>query len=288
MSSVNTYRKSDIPEHLLKYFQPAEMGLEPTLDGYVTAMRDLFRDVRRVLRDDGTLWLNLGDTFIGGGRGGGNKQDTNRGSTHGRFGVPDSLEPKNLAGIPWRVAFALQADGWILRNDIIFSKPNPMPESVTDRCTKAHEYVFMFAKQPKYHFDAEAIAECAAGGREKFIGDYYGAKGLDVSRMDHGRHNATIAATRSCRTVWEMVSENYPGAHFAVMPRKLAERCILAGCPAGGTVFDPFGGSGTTAWVAQRNGCKSISVELNEEYCEMFAKRFEQRSLPGFAEEVHV
>jgi len=247
-------------------------------------MVEVFREVRRVLREDGTLWLNLGDSYAGNATSGG--PNRNDGGPAVRVaGVPtkigENLKPKDLCGIPWRVAFALQADGWYLRQDIIWHKPNPMPESVTDRCTKAHEYVFLMAKSTRYYYDAEAIDEPLAGVPH--------APGNKATKDDgHLRNDFGTEAVsrlwgqsgrRNRRSVWTVCTKPYSGAHFAVMPPDLVKPCILAGCPEGGVVLDPFMGSGTVAAVAQDAGRRAIGIELNPEYCKLIAKRFKQRRI---------
>jgi DNA modification methylase len=252
MCIVNIYRKSEIPEHLQKWFEPVEIGLESTPEAYVARMVEVFREVRRVLRDDGTCWLNLGDSYAR--QGGDNaKRDPSKlmggqalsvaaGGYASGNNLCDGLKPKDLVGIPWRVAFALQADGWWLRQDIIWHKPNPMPESVRDRCTKAHEYVFLLTKSERYFYDAEAIkvdASSATIERNKhgfngaFKGQFRGTPGEE--RFQDGR---PIEAPEFCkdgkanrRSVWTITTKPYSGAHFAVMPPDLVEPCILAGCP---------------------------------------------------------
>jgi DNA modification methylase len=211
----------------------SQIGLEPTFAEYVETMRAVFAEVRRMLRKDGTLWLNLGDSYCSGGRstwrsGASENKGQDVLNDMSRPAQPDGLKPKDLIGIPWRVAFALQADGWYLRQDIIWSKPNPMPESVTDRCTKAHEYLFLLAKSERYYYDADAIAETLvckphAPGNMK----------LDASRNDHDRMQNVWGAngTRNRRSVWEVASAPFSEAHFATFPPALIEPCILAGCP---------------------------------------------------------
>jgi DNA modification methylase len=265
---------------LRDYGMDGQMGLEATPDAFVAGMVELFREVRRVLRDDGTLWLNLGDSYAASGMGGNptesahRKQATNSGSLiHGRK-APDGSKPKDLIGIPWRVALALQADGWYLRQDIIWSKPNPMPESVTDRCTKAHEYIFMLSKSARYYFDAEAIAEPVA--REfwnESVGPAYMTK--RDGRADGGKRQGAgpMDGTRNKRSVWTVASQPFSGAHFATFPPALIEPCILAGCPKGGTVLDCFGGAGTTGLVADRLGRDAILIELNPEYAALAQDR---------------
>ncbi len=284
-----------------------QLGLEPTPEEYVAKMVAVFREVRRVLREDGTLWLNLGDSYnaYNANRGPSTSiSDGNNGRDHpaaDRGLSCASLKPKDLCGIPWRVAFALQADGWWLRQDIIWAKPNPMPESCTDRCTKAHEYIFLLTKSARYYYDADAIAESrsdsnesrfraiqkhgGAGGGEEVSGaanpdnPYYhhaakrGLHGVGTTfGGDPGKRNA--------RSVWTITTQPYPGAHFATFPPKLIEPCILAGCKEGGVVLDPFIGSGTVAEVARKNGCKYLGIELNAEYIKLAEKRLAQGVLP--------
>jgi DNA modification methylase len=257
---------------LRDYGNDGQLGLEPTPDEYVANMVAVFREVRRVLADDGTLWLNLGDSYAGGGRGG----------LQGHS--PEGLKPKDLVGIPWRVAFALQADGWWLRQDIIWHKPNPMPESVTDRCTKAHEYVFLLSKSARYFYDAPAVSESAvtpAGvtwQQRKAAGVASNNRGAsqvgNVRTHGSGDHNLTRQdGQRNRRSVWTIATKPYSGAHFAVMPADLVEPCILAGSKSGDTVLDPFTGSGTVGMVALRHGRKFIGVELNPEYAQLAESR---------------
>ena len=242
---------------LRDYGADGQLGLEDTPADHVANMVDVFREVRRVLREDGTLWLNYGDTYAATGSG---------------------LKPKDLCGIPWRVAFALQEDGWWLRQDIIWHKPNPMPESCTDRCTKSHEYIFLLAKSPRYYYDADAVREPNSDPtRTNFE---RGVK-LDKSRKDLASWSKPYkpAAGRNLSSVWNIPVISYPGAHFATFPHDLVKPCIMAGCPDGGTVLDPFTGSGTVAEVARANGCKFVGAELNPEYIELAKKRLQQRGL---------
>ncbi len=234
---------------LRDYGNPAQIGLEKTPDAYVAEMVAVFREVRRVLSDDGTLWLNLGDSYAGAaspgshraGSGGGDGRGIDERGQRNRNGLArvEGVASKNLLGIPWRVAFALQADGWILRSDVIWHKPNPMPESVTDRPTKAHEYVFLFARSPRYFYDAKAIEEPATD-RER--------------------------ETRNRRTVWTVASQPFSGAHFATMPPDLVDPCVLAGSRPGDVVLDPFAGAGTTGLVALKHQRRFFGVELNPTY----------------------
>ncbi|HAM54320.1 MAG TPA: site-specific DNA-methyltransferase, partial [Candidatus Rokubacteria bacterium] len=266
---------------LRDYGVDGQLGLESTPEEYVARMVAVFREVWRVLRDDGTLWLNLGDSYAGGGCGARNperwpKQSRNdHVPTHAKTaGAP---KPKDMCGIPWRAAFALQADGWYLRSDIIWSKPNPMPESVADRPTKAHEYVFLMSKRERYHYDAEAIREADDGqdhGRTVLGGpSLEPSGGLRPAHNFPDPHLGSHPAGRNRRTVWTIATQPYPDAHFATYPEKLVEPCVLAGCPVGGTVLDPFAGSGTTGAVACRLGRNFVGIELNPEYAAMAERR---------------
>jgi DNA modification methylase len=271
---------------LRDYGHDDQIGLESTPEEYVSQMVAVFREVRRVLRDDGTMWLNLGDSY-GGAKGdtltgfGRSVKNEGRGGlvAGGRVTKCSSLKPKDLVGIPWRVAFALQADGWYLRQDIIWHKPNPMPESVRDRCTKAHEYVFLMAKSERYFYDADAIAEPAvyAGTEQSFSSPYKNAgrgSGKQASGNEkEGAQPITLGDTRNRRSVWSVSTKPYAGAHFAVMPPDLVEPCIKAGCPVGGTVLDPFNGSATVGLVALQLQRQYLGIELNPEYCELSVKR---------------
>lgn len=272
---------------LRDYGHEGQIGLEPSPAEYVARLVDVFREVRRVLRANGTAWVNLGDSYNAhpGQRKdsdrAGIKQVTNIGSLGVGSRHISSLKPKDLIGIPWRVAFALQEDGWWLRQDIIWAKPNPMPESVTDRCTKAHEYIFLLSKSERYYFDQEAIKEPLArpeegmrktpavfGGRDKFT------EAKKQSRLHSGNeYTGTDDGMRNRRSVWTVSTKPYSGAHFATFPPDLIEPCILAGCPEGGTVLDPFLGSGTTAKVANEYKRKAIGIELNPEYLDLIQER---------------
>jgi DNA modification methylase len=271
---------------LRDYGVQGQIGVERTPDEFVRKMVDVFREIYRVLRDDGTLWLNLGDSYSGSGKGAYNdgivrlndqskKQKTSNGTHQGVFKKPEtSLKPKNLIGIPWRVAFALQEDQWCLRQDIIWHKPNPMPESVTDRCTKAHEYLFLFSKSQTYYFDAASIKE-----RSKYPHDDRKSRSAVT---DKRMPSAVIAGVRpgsktypfrNKRSVWTVTTKPYKGAHFATFPEDLIEPCILAGSPPGGIVLDPFLGSGTTAAVAAQLGRSYVGIELNAAYVELASHR---------------
>ena len=259
-----------------------QIGLESTPQDFVNALVAVFHEVKRVLQDDGTLWLNLGDSYNAAGRkrhGSKDncKQGTNRASVAGDDNCRPSvatLKEKNLIGIPWRVAFALQADGWYLRQDIIWAKPNPMPESITDRCTKSHEYIFLLAKSPKYYFDHEAI-------KEPSVYPYDNRKArsqINHKRMPDDiiagvRHGSATYQFHNKRDVWTIATKPCKEAHFATFPPNLIRPCILAGCPVGGIVLDPFIGAGTTAIVAKQEGRKYIGFELNPEYIKIAEKR---------------
>ena len=236
---------------LRDYGHDEQMGLEETPDEYIANLVEVFAEVRRVLKDDGTLWLNLGDSY--------------------------GLKPKDLIGIPWRVAFALQADGWYLRQDIIWAKPNPMPESVKDRCTKSHEYLFLLSKSPKYYYDNEAIKEPSLGlGKTaiRFGGNKYGDSD-DPKHATKSGNEYTDSGKRNKRDVWTINAKPFKGAHFAVMPEALVEPCVLAGSREGDTVLDPFLGSGTVAVVAELHRRNWIGCELNPDYAAISEARIE-------------
>jgi DNA modification methylase len=253
--------------------EDSQLGLEDTPEEYVENLVKLFREVRRVLRDDGTVWLNLGDSYSSGGRTTTTNQtlrgDKDYGATRPK--PSKNIKPKDLIGIPWRVAFALQADGWYLRQDIIWHKPNPMPESVKDRCTKAHEYIFLLSKNSKYYYDNEAIKEPAKdwGTRDRSKGKYHN-KGTGLT--PHTGLEKSYP-TKNKRSVWTVTTKPFKGAHFAVFPMDLIEPCVLAGCPEGGTVLDPFGGSGTTGLVAKQNKRNAVLIELNTKYIDIAEDR---------------
>lgn len=295
---------------LRDYGVAGQLGMEPSPELFIEKMADVFREVRRVLRTDGTLWLNLGDAYSSGNSGllrrdnkggvwtGGQDERAQPSSlaNPGRKPVA-GLRSKNLLGMPWRVAFALQSDGWNLRQDIIWHKRNPMPESVKDRCTRAHEYIFMFSRSAKYHFDSSGIAEPIS---EESLARYRRAKKYKIKKCvgpaghDHEKillneRTRLVAASdwddrhakyaerakpfRNKRSVWTVATAPFKGAHFATFPPKLIEPCILAGCPAGGTVLDPFCGAGTTGLVALRHGRRFLGIELNPQYVALATDR---------------
>ena len=276
---------------LRDYAASDQIGLETTPDAYVGSLVAIFAEIRRVLRDDGTVWLNLGDSYSHGGNGARDperwpKQSRNdHRITHPNKAGPG---PKQLVGIPWRVAFALQADGWYLRSDIIWSKPNPMPESVRDRPTKAHEYLFLLSKQPRYFYDADAIAEDADPKYESRYNSAFGGTNTDLYRRpsDNGIDMRTrmvgireFSGKRNARTVWNIAIQPTREAHFATYPEMLVERCLKAGSREGDVVLDPFIGSGTTALVARRLGRRCVGIDINEDYLKIAAKRTQQLSL---------
>jgi DNA modification methylase len=263
---------------LRDYGHEGQIGLEETPEEYIKAMVEVFQCVWDVLEDDGTLWLNIGDSYAG---------NNSQASNNGRAGfgnarervvnrTGEGLKTKDLIGIPWMLAFALRAEGWYLRQDIIWHKPNPMPESVQDRCTKAHEYIFLMSKSQKYYYDIDALKEPVEnmGKPRKFRdGDASATLRNDEGRMYIPRED------RNKRSVWTVPVKPYAGAHFAVFPSDLIEPCILAGAPVGGVVLDPFMGSGTTAQVAQTLGRQYLGCELNENYKTLQNKRIAQYSL---------
>jgi DNA modification methylase len=279
----------------------SQVGLEPSPDEYIAALVEVFREIKRVLRKDGVVFLNLGDSYNGypanvtrGGKLSGRNQHARHYKESGYGLAVKNLKPKDLIGIPWMAAFALRAEGFYLRADIIWHKPNPMPESVKDRPTKAHEYIFLLSKSEKYYYNADAIKEPVAEstiGRGKV--DFGGAKGRNYQpvkgdpnfRNGSEQWGRTFDYKESCkngrnkRSVWTVATKPYKGAHFATFPPALIRPCILAGCPPDGVVLDPFAGSGTTLQVAMESGCRSIGIELNPEYCELIQQRMSQISL---------
>lgn len=261
---------------LRDYDHADQIGQEATPQEYVESIVSVMREVRRVLADDGTLWLNLGDSYARNGGSGGCGPNASVGST--KAGVqernckaPNGYKAKDLIGIPWRVALALQADGWWLRQDIIWHKPNSMPESVTDRCTKAHEYIFLLSKAESYHYDHGAIKERAERGAAGSRFDTGKTAEHQLGRASGAER--TESEWRNKRSVWSVPTAPYREAHFATFPPDLIRPCILAGCPIGGTVLDPFGGSGTTGMVAYENGRSAVLIELNQDYAKLINER---------------
>lgn len=297
---------------LRDYGVDQQLGLEKTPEEYVSKMVEIFREVKRVLRKDGTLWLNLGDSYNGSGGAGGDYSSggLKEGQPKYQGRKIQQLKPKDLVGIPWRVAFALQSDGWYLRQDIIWHKPNPMPESVTDRCTKAHEYIFLMSKNSKYYYDNEAIKEpitdstairllqdienqkgsdrvpgktngpMKAVGRKKFDSSMAGGGTSYVGHSGYKKANSDfmINPKRNKRSVWTVTTKPFKEAHFATFPPALILPCILAGTAEGQTILDPFMGAGTVASVCEKYNRKWQGIELNEEYCQMIQKRIENET----------
>ena len=284
--SVNCVVTSPPYFGLRDYGVDGQIGLEASVSDHIAALRDVFREIRRILLKDGTLWVNYGDGYA----------STPNGNTHlthdGRYKSKrddrtftdkpldtikaSGLKPKDLMGLPWRLAFAMQEDGWWLRSDIIWAKPNPMPESIKDRPTKSHEYLFLLAKSDRYFFDAEAIAEPSihAGQLVRTNGNEGMDAGYDGHRTRDGlRRGVVVPETRHPRSVWNIATAPFPEAHFATFPPELAERCIKAGCPEGGVVLDPFFGAGTTGLVADRLRRSCIGIELNPAYAEIARRR---------------
>ncbi len=306
---LRSYLPDDHPDKSM------EIGLEPTTQAYVERIVAVFKEVRRVLREDGTLWLNLGDSYAGQHiRYDGKEKKWQHGVSKTRksekpLGAYAGIKPKQLIGIPWRVAFALQDDGWYLRQDIIWHKINPMPESVADRCTKAHEYLFLLAKSKRYYFDAAAIAQPITESSKKrlsqpnlpnqqgsdrvqgktngnmkavgprFGGDKYGDDDREESRTKSGNEYTGGNSFANRRSVWTVATTHCRDAHFAVMPDALVEPCILAGSRSGDTVLDPFFGSGTVGRVAERLGRDWIGIDLNPDYLSIQQKRTAQAGL---------
>ncbi len=264
---------------LRDYHVDNQLGMESTPEEYCNNMTNVFREIWRVLKPTGTVWLNLGDSYVGTGHKGNWTDPKHREGRNGQVVAKNNkvkgLKSKDLVGIPWRVAFALQADGWYLRSDIIWSKPNPMPESVQDRPTKAHEYIFLLTKSKNYYYDADAIREQAVGER------WGGHKPInlnntkDTNNVFNGltRERDMMPPHRNKRSVWLITTKPYADAHFATFPEDLIEPCILAGSPEGGIVLDPFVGSGTAMVVAQKHRRKGIGIDLNKEYLDLAVKR---------------
>ena len=283
--SINTCVTSPPYWGLRDYGQEDQLGLEETAEEFIDNMVAVFSEVKRCLRDDGTLWLNMGDSYAMSYIRGGNKEFTGDIGSHKHWGkegsiklgkrnLPFNLKQKNLIGMPWRLALALQADGWYLRQDIIWHKPNPMPESVRDRCTKAHEYIFLLSKKPKYYYDHEAIKEDAkypqGPNSPQSIKKGKGMYGMDTRG---GLSKIGALAKKNKRSVWTVTTKPFKGAHFATFPQDLIEPCILAGCPEDGLVLDPFAGSGTTGLVANNHKRNAVLIELNPDYIKIIKER---------------
>lgn len=293
---------------LRDYGVAGQIGLEKTPSEYVEKIVEVFREVRRVLRDDGTLWLNLGDCYNAYNGGSGpaskidhplNERNLQKPNVESGYGLRcKGLKPKDLVGIPWAVAFALRGDGWYLRSDIIWSKPNPMPESVTDRPTKAHEYIFLLSKSERYYFDQDAVREPCTYGHEiqwdpgtdglggddrrtgkstrRFSKSGNKERKLDVPTRPFDHRGSSVpfeGVYRNVRSVWNIATQPFSEAHFATFPEQLAQRCIKAGSKPGDTVLDPFAGAGTTALVADKLNRMGIACELKLEYCQMSNRR---------------
>ncbi|MEL6218892.1 MAG: site-specific DNA-methyltransferase [Pseudomonadota bacterium] len=303
-AEVDDVKARDVCPHCGAVRVDGQIGLEASPAEFIGKLVEVFREVRRVLCDDGTCWVNMGDSYCssrGPGWQGKNGERADRrftgtrntvGMREASRGALDAFKPKDIMGMPWRLAFALQDDGWYLRQDIIWHKPNPMPESVRDRCTKAHEYIFLLTKQPRYYWDQEAIREPAEygfrsnpsaqpkEGRSATSSAMWrnAGDGREAVERGHDQRGATYdpSAGRNKRSVWTVSTESFSGAHFATYPPKLIEPCILAGCPKGGTVLDPFGGAGTTGLVAARHGRRAILLELNPEYAAIAQRRISE------------
>lgn len=268
--------------NLRDYNVPGQLGREATPEEYVEKLVDVFREVRRVLRPDGTLWLNIGDSYTSGDR---KTRDLDKKlparSVDQRPCTPRGMKPKDLIGIPWMLAFALRSDGWYLRQDIIWHKPNAMPESVRDRCTRAHEYIFLLSRSERYYYNNDAIREPfitppRTGVRRSYRPGCASSFDLKHGHMKQSGDFAGLPldpAGRNKRDVWTVSTSSFKGTHFAVFPEKLVGPCILAGCPEGGTVLDPFMGSGTTGVAAKRLGRAFIGIDINPDYCAMAAER---------------
>ncbi|EFV24481.1 DNA methylase [Bacteroides sp. 4_1_36] len=271
--------------NLRDYGHEDQIGLEKTPEEYIQKLVDVFREVKRVMKDDGTLWINIGDSYNGSGKAGNNPNYWSKHTAFGKlankstFGYPvkvTSCKPKDLIGIPWMLAFALRADGWYLRQDIIWSKPSVMPESVKDRCTKSHEYIFLLSKNKTYYFDSNAIAEPATSF-DTIIRD------RDITKLNNAPRRSKMKGlihndylTRNKRSVWTVATQPLREAHFATYPEKLIVDCIKAGCPESGIVLDPFMGSGTTAVVARKLDRNYIGFELNPDYVCLAKKRISE------------
>ena len=275
---------------LRDYGHDGQIGLEQTPEQYIAAMVEVFRCVWDVLADDGTLWLNIGDSYaanrayqVPSTKGGAKHSDSQAAGGKGST-VPAGIKNKDLIGIPWMLAFALRADGWFLRQDIIWHKPNPMPESVRDRCTKAHEYIFLLSKSERYFFDSEAMKEPAVCQTWPSVGRNQEVVRAVIPGGKRPGGKKENAETRNRRSVWSVATRPYKGAHFATFPPALIEPCVLAGSRAGDVVLDPFIGSGTTAGVALKHGRQYLGCELNPEYGRLQAERIASLAAPQVKE----
>ncbi len=291
---------------LRDYETPGQIGLGTTPEEYIQALVSVFREVRRVLRPDGTLWVNIGDSYAT-SSGPQPPRNTRNSQGHTSKTVPDGYKRKDLIGVPWMLAFALRADGWYLRQDIIWHKTNGMPESVRDRCVKAHEYIFLLSKSPTYYFDAEAISEpIAESSKRRYMEDIQAQQGSSripgktmraalprFGGQKYGDDPSPAARTKSGglyiptlrrnkRDVWPMATAHYKGAHFAVFPEALAQTCILAGSRPGGRIIDPFMGSGTSGIVAVKNNRTFTGVDINPDYCTLAQDRISEYLAPLF------
>lgn len=304
--SVHTCVTSPPYFGLRDYGVDGQIGLEETPAMFIARLVEVFREVRRVLRADGTAWVNMGDSYAGSwgaqGRPQGNGQMSGRSvvsarqiNNHPSFktrtgtrGREMGLKPKDLMGIPWRLAFALQDDGWYLRQDIIWHKPNPMPESIRDRCTRSHEYLFLLSKQRHYYFDQAGIAEEAleprGPGNVSPVESLPGERSTANSNLRGSLHKIGPRPQRNKRSVWTVPTHSFKGAHFATFPPDLIRPCILAGAPRGGLVLDPFGGAGTTSLVSMQEGRRSVICELNPEYAALARARIDAAWLDGAAQ----
>jgi DNA modification methylase len=270
---------------LRDYGVGGQIGLEVTPDAYIANLVAVFRECKRILRDDGTLWVNIGDSYASNGEVGQTDEVTQW--KHGTLenekrsrarGAGNGIKPKDLIGIPWMLAFALRADGWYLRQDIIWAKPNPMPESVKDRCTKSHEYIFLLSKSARYYYDSEAVKEDT---QAKVIEPRMREEKREVYNKKYPNAGVVRSMHRNKRDVWTVTTKPYKGAHYATFNPDLIKPCILAGAPEGGIVFDPFVGSGTTVATAIQLGRKGIGIDLSFKYLQENAKvRVESAELP--------
>ncbi|WGV20470.1 site-specific DNA-methyltransferase [Pseudomonas putida] len=297
--SVHTCITSPPYFGLRDYGVDGQIGLEASPRAFIESLVAVFREVRRVLRDDGTIWVNIGDSYANDTKWGGSTSGKHVSAMHGNSGIGrrrthTGLKSKDLIGIPWRLAIALQDDGWYLRQDIIWHKPNPMPESIKDRCTKAHEYLFLLSKNHRYYFDQDAIREPAraqaatesASRRNSFARETKYTDGEHGQTAQHrtGRDDVDYDETRNKRSVWTVATASFKGAHFATFPPDLIRPCVLAGSPRGGMVLDPFGGAGTTALVAMQEGRQSVICELNPEYAALARQRLDTAWIEGAAQ----